>query len=147
MSKRRHPSAAFPSSLPRKGVALPVRHLPDGTAHCLPKVPGPVAPEYMRWLHDNVTECDLRWDGEGQCEGPLQIHHEPPKGMGGRSRDDRRVNALCRAHHDWRHGGNNGSMRLLPRGKHGPGLDVRVLLKSKQVEHLCAYLDQIGGGR
>lgn len=141
MTKRSHP---FPANLPRKGVMVPVRHLPDGTAHCLPKVPGRVAPEYMRWLAENVLECDLRWEGEGQCEGPLQIHHEPPKGMGGANRDDRQVNALCLHHHNWRHTGNRTDLRIRLTA-HSPGVELRVLLKSKQVEHLCAYLDQIGG--
>lgn len=34
-----------------------------------------------------------------QCEGPVHVHHWPPKGMGGGWRRDDRVIPLCLGHH------------------------------------------------
>lgn len=132
MPKKSHPSAAFPQ-VPRRsdgraGVVIPVVE-----AGCHPKVPGRRCPEYLGFVAETVSYCEMVWMHDG-CSNDLVIHHEPC----GIDKDDRSVVRLCTKHHEWRHAyRKNHSMAKLH--------EVRERLEARAARHFRDYLDLLRG--
>ncbi len=93
---REHASGVFPMLPPKACVEVESQGEVPGYIPPPPPVardmPGRDAPEYMAWLAGQ-TGCD--WPNPHTCKGRIEIHHEPPKGMGGGRKDDQPHMQVC----------------------------------------------------